>query len=240
MILRTTLAGCAIMLAASVALATPRQEAVVLLHGLGRTSWSMSRLARELEADGCQVVNLSYPSRSQSLEALAHDWLPARLRAAGVADAPAVHFVTHSMGGIVVRLWLRDQPPPANLGRIVMLAPPNAGSEVSDHLDAFPPFRWFTGANGRRLGTRPDALPRTLGAWPTRAPLGVIAGDRSLNPFFSAWLPGANDGKVTVAATHLAGETDHVVVHHSHTWLGWSRDTIEQVKTFLRTARFTH
>jgi alpha-beta hydrolase superfamily lysophospholipase len=147
------------MLAASVALATPRQDAVVLLHGLGRTSCSMSRLARELEADGYQVVNLSYPSRSQSLEALAHDWLPARLRAAGVADAPAVHFVTHSMGGIVVRLWLRDQPPPTNLGCIVMLAPPNAGSEVSDHLDAFPPFRWFTGANGRRLGTRPDALP---------------------------------------------------------------------------------
>lgn len=214
-------------------------ETVVLLHGLGRTRWSMHRIARTLERDGYRVVNLSYPSRSLPLEKLAGEWLPAQLRAHGATTAPRVHFVTHSMGGIVVRLWLRDRPPPANLGRVVMLAPPNQGSEVTDRLAAYAPFRWTTGINGRRLGTGADSLPRQLGPWrPGSADLGVIAGDRPLHPLASAWLPGPDDGKVSVASTHLSGERDHVVVRHSHTWLGWRRDTLAHVKAFLRTGRF--
>lgn len=214
-------------------------ETVVLLHGLGRTRISMTRLASTLEREGYRVVNLSYPSRSLPLETLAREWLPAQLEAHHAGAAPRLHFVTHSMGGIVVRLWLRERTPPANLGRVVMLAPPNAGSEVSDRLNAFPPFRWFTGVNGRRLGTAPDALPCTLGPWASpQAGLGVIAGDRSFNRLFSCWLPGADDGKVTVATTHLAGEQDHLMLHASHTWLGWRRETGAQVVAFLRTGRF--
>jgi hypothetical protein len=221
-------------------------ETVVLLHGLGRTQISMARLASALRSDGYRVVNLSYPSRVRTIESIARDWLPQRLREAGTDAAMRVHFVTHSMGGIVLRVWLRDAPPPRNLGRVVMLAPPNAGSEITDRLNGFAPFRWFTGRNGRRLGTAgPEALPRTLGPWPSfsGAPpgtgeLGIVAGDRSLNPFFSRWLPGAGDGKVTVAATHLDGEHDHVVLHRSHTWIAWSRETIGHVKAFLRDGHF--
>lgn len=244
-------------------------DTVVILHGLGRTRWSMARLASGLERDGYRVVNLSYPSRTLAIESLATTWLPEQLRANGVEAASHLHFVTHSMGGIIVRLWLRDCGAPANLGRLVMLAPPNAGSEVSDHLNGFAPFRWFTGANGRRLGTGATDLPRTLGPWPfasapsakvqapanamTEVPakaglpagglakagdLGIIAGSFSWNPLFSAWLPGPDDGKVTVAATHLAGERDHLVLRHSHTWLAWHADTLAQTRAFLRTGRF--
>ena len=267
------LPGCWAMMIAAVHATPPGRDTVVLLHGLGRTSFSMAPLARSLEREGYRVVNLSYPSRTKSLEALATEWLPAELergvgmkRSAGFqpatvnqpagmpalqeGGAPRLHFVTHSMGGILVRLWLQEQGVPPNLGRVVMLAPPNAGSEVSDRLDSFPPLRWFTGENGRRLTTRPDALPATLGAWPPagsqldeagakRGELGVIAGSRSLNPLMSAWLPSPNDGKVTVAATHLAGETDHLVLPYSHTWLGWRSETISQVKAFLRDGRFS-
>jgi len=230
--------------------ATPPAGTVVILHGLGRTHWSMMRLAAALEHDGYRVVNLSYPSRTLPLEALADDWLPRQLRETGADAAPHLHFVTHSMGGIVLRLWLRDRGVPANLGRVVMLAPPNAGSEVSDRLNTFAPFRWFTGINGRRLGTQPADLPRTLGSWPAATSsggippaagaLGIIAGDRTLNPLFSAWLPGPNDGKVTVASARLVGMADFLVLHHSHTWLAWQADTIEQVLAFLRTGRFRH
>lgn len=222
-------------------------DTVVLLHGLGRTRFSMLRLAQTLEREGYRVVNLSYPSRTMPLETLARDWLPAHLAAAGATidrpgkravAAPRLHIVTHSMGGIVLRLWLRDHPAPPNLGRVVMLAPPNRGSEVSDRLTRFPPFRWFTGANGRRLGTTSDALPATLGPWPVPNGLGIVAGDCSLNPLFSAWLPGADDGKVTVAATDLAGASDHLVLHHSHTWIAWRRDTATHVAAFLRTGTF--
>lgn len=220
---------------------TQRGETVVLLHGLGRTHRSMAFLESQLGRRGYPVVNLSYPSRTVPIETLARDWLPARLRESGATAEPRVHFVTHSMGGIVLRQWLATTPPGAfsNLGRVVMLAPPNAGSEVCDRLFAFPPFRWFTGVNGRRLGTRATDLPRALGPWPPGAPpLGVIAGNRSLNPLFSAWLPGPSDGKVTVASTWLAGMTGHLVLRHSHTWLGWHADTAAQVIRFLRDGRF--
>lgn len=222
---------CGMSLAAT---AAPDRETVVLLHGLGRTHLSMLRLADALKREGYAVVNLSYPSRTQSLETLATQWLPAQL-----PPATRVHFVTHSMGGIVLRLWLRECGAPANLGRVVMLAPPNAGSEIADRLAGFPPFRWATGRNGVRLGTAAEALPRALGPWPAEAgELGIIAGARSPNPLLGALLPQPNDGKVSVAATHLEGERDHVALPVSHPWLGWNRAAIAQARTFLREGRF--
>lgn len=236
-------------------------ETVVLLHGLGLGSWAMKRFEHALRREGYRVVNLTYGSLGTPLEALAGSWLPQVLHATGAGSAPRLHFVTHSMGGIVLRLWLYQQtaaithaPDPGataaafpsllaaphhRLGRVVMLAPPNAGSEVPDHLRHFPPFRWFTGVNGARLGTGPDSFPRALGPWPASAgQLGVIAGNRSFNPLFSAWIPGPDDGKVAVASTHLGGMSDFLVLSHSHTWLQWRRETIRQTLAFLRDGRF--
>jgi pimeloyl-ACP methyl ester carboxylesterase len=213
-------------------------ETVVLLHGLGLRSWAMARLARALRADGYRVINLTYPSRTMPLEELAGTWLPAQLQAAGLAAAVKVNFVTHSMGGIVVRFYLRYHP--AHLpGRVVMIAPPNQGSEVVDHLRGFAPFRWFTGLNGRRLGTDAASAPHQLGPWPAGAgELGIIAGDRTFNPLFSAWLGGPNDGKVSVARARLEGMSDFIVLPHSHTWLQWAGGTAGQVKAFLRGGKF--
>ncbi len=213
-------------------------EPVVLLHGLGLHRWAMARLARDLRAAGYRVVNLSYPSRTRPLEELAADWLPRQLQAAGLDTGTRVNFVTHSMGGILVRFYLRDHrahPP----GRVVMLAPPNQGSEVVNHLRDFPPFRWFTGVNGGRLGTDAASAPLALGPWPAGAgELGIIAGDRSFNPLFSAWIDGPNDGKVAVSRAQLEGMTDFIVLPHSHTWLVWCRDTSAQVLAFLREGKF--
>ncbi len=215
-------------------------ETVVLLHGLGLRSWAMARLARALRADGYRVINLTYPSRTMPLEELADTWLPAQLRVAGLGADARVDFVTHSMGGILVRFYRRDHPAD-HPGRVVMLAPPNQGSEVVDHLNGFAPFRWFTGLNGRRLGTDAASAPHLLGPWPRGAgELGIIAGNRSLNPLFSAWLGGPNDGKVSVARTRLEGMTDFIVLPHSHTWLQWCDDTAAQVQSFLLSGKFTH
>jgi pimeloyl-ACP methyl ester carboxylesterase len=214
------------------------RKTVVLLHGLGRSAWAMSRLAAMLRADGYRVINLSYPSRSMPLEQLASGWLPEQLRAAQLTPTARIDFVTHSMGGILLRLYRRDHPGDYP-GRTVMLAPPNDGSEVVDRLDGFTPFRWFTGVNGARLGTGAGSLPRGLGPWPTNGgELGIVAGDRSLNPLFSGWFKGPNDGKVAVARARLAGMTDFVVVHRSHTWLAWSPDVLGYVRTFLREGKF--
>jgi triacylglycerol lipase len=213
------------------------RETVVLLHGLGLNRLAMARVACDLRRDGYRVVNLSYPSRTVPLEQLAADWLPAALRAQNVDTASRLHFVTHSMGGIVLRLHLRDHTPP-HLGRIVMLAPPHHGSEVAERLRNNFAFRLFTGVNGRRLGTGPDSLPRQLG--PLDADLGIIAGDRSLNPLFSAWIGRPSDGKVAVDSTRLTGMRDHLIVPISHTWLQWRAPVIAQIKTYLRQGHFTH
>lgn len=212
----------------------------MLLHGLGLRSWAMWPLERTLAREGYHVINLTYPSRRLPLEKLGGEWLPARLREHGVTEAPRVHFVTHSMGGIVLRVWLHGQAVPPNFGRVVMLAPPNAGSEVVDRLKNFPPFRWITSVNGARLGTGGDSLPRTLGPWPAASgELGIIAGDRTFNPLFHAWLPGPNDGQVPVSSARLDGMSDFLVLHHSHTWLAWRGETLAQVRAFLRHGRFS-
>jgi pimeloyl-ACP methyl ester carboxylesterase len=212
-------------------------ETVVLLHGLGRTSVSMAPLACALEREGFRVVNVSYPSLTRPLEALATDWLQPLVTAE--SNAPRIHFVTHSMGGILVRVWLRDCGAPANLGRVVMLAPPNRGSEIPDRFASIAPVRWGLGVNGRRLGTSDEALPTTLGAWPVGASdLGIIAGDRSMNPFLGATVPRPHDGKVSVTSTHLSGEREHLVLPYSHTWLGWRAATARHVTAFLREGKF--
>ncbi len=211
------------------------REKVILLHGLGRTRWSFWRVEQALRHDGYAVVNHPYPSRAHPIEVLARDYLAPLMAAQGTAAR--LHLVTHSMGGIVLRCYLRDHPVP-NLGRVVMLAPPNAGSELADRLKPTWLYRTVNGPAGQQLGTQD--LPRALGPWPAcRGELGIIAGDRSLNPLFSSWLPGPCDGKVTVARTRLAGMADFIVVPVSHTWLAWRPAVISQIRAFLRSGRFT-
>ncbi|HKB56731.1 MAG TPA: alpha/beta fold hydrolase [Lacunisphaera sp.] len=210
-------------------------ETVILLHGLGRTPWSLWRVQQALRRDGYRVVNVAYPSRKHAIGDLSRDSLAPVI--AAQSSAPRLHFVTHSLGGIILRCYLRDHPVP-NLGRVVMLAPPNAGSELADRLKPVWLYRAINGPAGQQLGT--DGLPRALGSWRAGAgQLGIIAGDRSLNPVYSSWLPGPNDGKVTVARARLDGMTDFITVHSSHTWLAWRGRVIAQIQTFLRTGRFT-
>jgi triacylglycerol lipase len=210
-------------------------ETVILLHGLGRTRWSFWRVEQALRRDGYHVVNATYPSRKHSIEDLAQDFLAPLV--AAQSSAPCLHFVTHSMGGIVLRCYLRDHSVP-NIGRVVMLAPPNTGSELADRLKPTWFYRMVNGPAGQQLGT--VDLPPALGPWPAQAgALGIIAGDRSLNPLFSTWLPGANDGKVAVARTRLDGMTDFIIIHSSHTWLAWRGRVVRQIQAFLRSGRFT-
>ena len=145
------------------------------------------------------------------------------------------------MGGIMLRGWLDQQPTtPPNLQRVVMFAPPNQGSSLVDRVGNWKLFKLITGVNGGRLSTAADSYPNQLGPWPVDLELGVIAGNRPINPLFAYWTGGPGDGKVRVAETKLEGMTDHIVMPHSHTWLQYRRKPIEQVITFLATGRFKH
>ena len=181
---------------------------------------------------GYRVINWHYRSAFGTLaehaQAFAREVLPR------IENAPNVHFVTHSLGGIIVRQFLATHTLP-NLGRVVMLAPPNGGSEVADVLQQHSPLIARCVVPLRELGTEAmEALPAVT------YPGGVIAGSRSHIPLFSRWMNHVpNDGVVAVERTKLAGMTDFIVLRRTHTMLPWSRDALAQVFGFLRDGRFS-
>ncbi len=213
----------------------PPGEWVVLMHGLGRGAWSLNRILWAFEKERYNVVVLSYPSRRHGVEGLSERYLHRVLASKVPVAAAKVHFVTHSLGGIVLRNYLAHHTI-SNLGRVVMLAPPNHGSGLVDVLRRNFIGRWILGRAGRELGTKPNDLPQRLG--PVEFSLGVIAGDVSLNPIFSSILKAPNDGKVTVESARISGMSDFVVIHSSHTWMMWRAETLRLVLNFIRDGNF--
>jgi triacylglycerol lipase len=214
---------------------TQAQEGVILLHGLARTSRSMRPLARALESAGYRVANVDYPSRTAPIDTLASDAIGTALNHQALRDCTRIHFVTHSLGGILVRNHLARHSIP-NLGRVVMLGPPNQGSEVVDHLKDWSLFRRINGPAGQQLGTGPLDPPHTLG--PVDFELGVIAGNRSINWINSLMIPGPDDGKVSVQRTRIEGLKEHLVLPVTHPLMMRDRRVIEATVHFLRHGSF--
>ena len=188
-----------------------------------------------LEGAGFATLNLDYASRRSALEALAEDIHPAIQRFADGIDGP-IHFVGHSMGGLLARVYIARHRP-KSLGRVVMLGTPNSGSEIADRLKDSKPFRAFFGPAGQQLGTRRSAADDAM-LPPVDYPVGIIAGDRSIDPVASVFLPKPHDGRVSVANTRLDGMADHAMVHTAHPWLMRNSVAIEQTIAFLRDGKF--
>ena len=212
-------------------------ECVILLHGLARTDLSMITLERSLKNDNYEVVNYQYPSREYEVEELANHVSSAIESCSG--ESKAIHFVTHSLGGILLRQYLSDQGIP-KLDKVVMLAPPNKGSEVVDKLGKYGFFKLFNGPAGLQLGTSDQSIPNSIGAWPEDSgSLGIIAGEKSINLFLSYLIPDKDDGKVSIDSTKLEGMADHKVMKTTHAMMMHNGRVINEIKTFLKSGSFS-
>ncbi len=209
----------------------PEGDVVVLLHGLGRTSLSLYIAGRELRRAGYDPVGIYYPSRSGSIEELARHVrrrLPER-------PGATIHFLTHSMGGMVARYLIRHQRP-GDLGRVVMLAPPNQGSQLARRLRSVELFQRVMGPAALQLGAGQQKIMDLLG--PVDFELGVITGDRPRIGLLARLIRGPSDGKVAVDEARIEGMSDFLVVHRGHTFVMNDPEVIRQAIRFFETGRF--
>lgn len=208
-------------------------DTVILLHGLARSHRCMGKLEKALQQAGYNTLNINYPSTHDTIESLAMSVINEALQRC--PKASNIHFVTHSLGGILLRYYLDKQPIP-HLGRVVMLAPPNHGSDISRRLAPFRIIRKLLGPVVSELSSEASSTVNQLG--PAQFELGIIAGNRNINPLFALCLNEDNDGTISVDTTRLAGMQDHITLPASHPLIMRNEQVIDQVIFFLENGRF--
>lgn len=235
----TVLGGCS---KSSISIQQPADdkalgECVVLLHGMGRTLRSMAGMQKQLRAEGYHTVNLDYPSTSKTIEEIATAYFPKSIDQCQQFKPSAIHFVSHSLGGIILRSVFTRRLP-ENMGRVVMLSPPNKGSEVADFFKEWWFYETLNGPAGQQLTTDENSVPNQLG--PVDYPVGIMTGDRFyfFDFWFSSVIPGIDDGKVSVQNARLEGMRDFRVVHETHPFIMNSKYVQEETIYFLKNGVF--
>jgi pimeloyl-ACP methyl ester carboxylesterase len=207
---------------------------VVLLHGILRTNACMAGMARFLEKNGYDVLNINYPSTKLTIEELT-EYIHQQL--VTYSAARKIHFVGYSMGGLLIRAYLNKHTLD-NLGRVVMLGTPNHGSEAADFWKDNWAYKKVFGPAGQQLGTDQSALADVLGK--VYYELGIIAGNCSIDPFSFYLIKGENDGKARVSSTKIHGMKDHIILPVSHFFMPQSKVCWQQVLQFLNNGGFSH
>lgn len=217
--------------------AAQARECVILLHGLSRTPKSFAIMEQQLTEAEYFVVNQGYPSREFSIDILTEKAIPPALEICHTHHATPINFVTHSLGGILLRYYLTQQNI-IDLNRVVMLAPPNKGSQIVDSLKTWSLFKLMNGPAGQELGTDNASVPLRLG--PATFDLGIIAGTRTIDPFSSMLLPNPDDGKVSLENTKLDGMRDFISLPVSHAYIMQNENIIKQTLHYLQCGNFIH
>ena len=211
------------------------KECVIVLHGMGRTKYSMEKIERIIKQDGYLVWNETYPSTKQKIEDSSINHIQKGLDFCKHNNTLKINFVTHSLGGILVRYYLQDNSI-SNISNIVMLSPPNKGSELADYLKDTKLFQWATGPAGQQLGTSNTSLPNSMEG--INATVGIITGNKTNDPWFSPIIPGIDDGKISVERAKLDEMTDFLVVESGHTFIMRNNSVLKQIKHFLKNGKF--
>ena len=214
-----------------------RSECVILVHGLYRSAASMSLIEHRLINEGYKVINIDYASTRTSIHAVAEKEVAAAVARAKKQGYERIHFVSNSLGALIIRTYLQEHHLPKG-SRIIMLAPPNQGSELADWAhETFPRLSRLAGPAATRLGTRNQPFTSKLN--PIGGEIGIIIGDQSWNPLFSEILPGSDDGAVTIERAKLTEMREFLVTSCNHTTILLVPHIRDQVLCFLQTGRFS-
>jgi pimeloyl-ACP methyl ester carboxylesterase len=200
---------------------------VILVHGLWFGAWAMARLARKLRAAGFEVRRFAYPSTAGQLDAHSRQLLEfARQSGSG-----RLHFVGHSLGGLVC-LHMLNENPELPSGRVVLLGSPLDGSTIARRSQRIP-------GGEKLLGQVKTALENGYGKLPSDRQTGMIAGTRAIG--LGLLLGGAGtpgDGTVAVTETRTTGLKDHLLLPVTHTGMLYSAEVARQTAYFLQTGSF--
>lgn len=212
---------------------------VILLHGLARTSKSMNKMEKFLEKNGYNVININYPSKKKTIQEISVI-LDKNIKEKCTDKTKKINFVTHSMGGIIVRYYLKHNKL-ENLDKVVMLSPPNHGSEIIDVYGYNRMFGWIfrkiEGPAAIQLSTnQKTSLPIQLGKIDFE--LGIITGNKSNNILLSWMIKGENDGKVSIESSKVDGMKEHIVLPFGHTFIMNKQIVLNQTLNFLQNGNF--
>jgi triacylglycerol lipase len=219
----------------SIAQQDKSKDYVVLIHGLSRTSRSFSKMESSLEEKGYEVINIDYPSRKYDIRTLSENFIGKEIEKHCTDKTKKINFVTHSLGGIIIRYYLKHHKL-ENIGRVVMLSPPNQGSEIVDFLKGNFIVEKTNGPAFDQLSTDPTSFVNTLGD--PDFEVGIITGATSINWVNSTIIPGDDDGKVSVERSKLKNMKDFLVVQRSHPLIMNADEVIEAVVNFLDRGKF--
>lgn len=210
---------------------------VLLVHGLWNSPVSMVKIGNRLMNENYNVINVGYPSTEREVKAISRGYLKEVIKKNCPNKTKKIHFVTHSMGGIIVRDYINDSENISRFGKVIMLAPPNNGSEIIDNVKGIKVIEKILGPAGMALGTGEKDIPKTLGE--AKVPTGVVIGTGKLFPFLSLFVDEENDGCVTIESAKLEGMKDFKVEKSSHTMITFDDQVIEYVVNFLKLEKFS-
>ncbi len=210
-------------------------QLIFLIHGINSSPKDFKKMETAFKSYDYKVINFGYHSKVYTVNQIADNFLKRKI--ASVSQNDTINFITHSLGAIVLRAYLRDNKP-KNIGKIVMIAPPNQGSEVANFFKDFFLYKIFYHKSGASLsynGIKKLALPNCDNYF-----CGIIAGTHTQLPFFSIFIKGEDDGKISVERTKLKGMKDFITLPYPHDTILKKQETIIQCKEFIKNGKFKH
>ncbi|NGX55793.1 MAG: hypothetical protein K1060chlam5_00020 [Candidatus Anoxychlamydiales bacterium] len=207
-----------------------KKETVVCIHGFYRSKLNMIIIAKAFRKKGYDVLNYGYPSRKKKIEDLADDLVEKLILISKKNPSSKISFVTHSMGGLVLRSAVNKTncPMQAKIGKAVLLAPPNKGAIIARQLKKYRLARLFFGKKAGRELMNYENFDH-LGIFPKEIDVLVIAGNSGINPLIGK----ENDGKVAVEETCLSTSHKHIVIKSGHALIAYNKNVIRHAMNFI-------